>query len=118
MECTVLRCYAVAVEDTLGTYSMMALNPPECVIASTRKASISKRRNVSRVITVVLTTLLGLFPAFAEEQIKSTSNPGDLIRLDPRIDKIVPQDAVLEKIADGFSWVEGPVWWTRRFGYR
>jgi len=30
--------------------------------------------------------------------------------LDPRFDKLVPPDAKLEKIADGFTWVEGPVW--------
>lgn len=30
--------------------------------------------------------------------------------LDPRFDKLVPKDATLEKIADGFTWVEGPVW--------
>jgi gluconolactonase len=35
---------------------------------------------------------------------------GNLVRLDPRFDKLVPADAKLEKIADGFNWVEGPVW--------
>ena len=30
--------------------------------------------------------------------------------LDPRFDQLVPKDAKLEKIADGFTWVEGPVW--------
>jgi gluconolactonase len=35
---------------------------------------------------------------------------GKIIRLDPRLDKFVPADAKLEKIADGFNWVEGPVW--------
>jgi gluconolactonase len=33
-----------------------------------------------------------------------------VVRLDPRFDKIVPRDAVLEKIADGLVWAEGPVW--------
>lgn len=31
-------------------------------------------------------------------------------RFDPGINSIIPEDARLEKIADGFSWVEGPVW--------
>jgi gluconolactonase len=31
-------------------------------------------------------------------------------RLDPAIDEIVPADAMLEQIATGFKWVEGPVW--------
>ena len=31
-------------------------------------------------------------------------------RLDPRLDEIVPKDAKMEKLADGFDWSEGPVW--------
>jgi gluconolactonase len=33
-----------------------------------------------------------------------------IVRFDKRFDEVVPLDAKLEKIADGFSWVEGPVW--------
>ena len=33
-----------------------------------------------------------------------------IVKLDSRFDKIVPRDAVLEKVADGFAWAEGPVW--------
>lgn len=33
-----------------------------------------------------------------------------IISLDPRFDQLVTKDAKLEKIADGFTWVEGPVW--------
>ena len=33
-----------------------------------------------------------------------------IVRLDPRFDKLVPAEARLEKLADGFTWVEGPVW--------
>ena len=33
-----------------------------------------------------------------------------IVRLDPRVDAIVPPGANLEKIADGFEWTEGPVW--------
>jgi gluconolactonase len=32
------------------------------------------------------------------------------VRLDPRMDKLVPPDAKFEKLADGYKWVEGPVW--------
>lgn len=39
---------------------------------------------------------------------------GEIERLDPRFDRIVLPDAKLEKIADGFAWVEGPVWDPRR----
>jgi gluconolactonase len=35
---------------------------------------------------------------------------GKVTRLDPRIDKLIPKDAVIEKLATGFKWSEGPVW--------
>ena len=41
---------------------------------------------------------------------------GTIERFDPRFDKLVPRDAVLEKLAEGFKWTEGPVW-VREGGY-
>jgi gluconolactonase len=35
---------------------------------------------------------------------------GTIERLDPRFDMLVPKDAQLEKIAEGFIWTEGAVW--------
>jgi gluconolactonase len=35
---------------------------------------------------------------------------GSLERLDPGLDKLLAPDAKLEKLAEGFDWVEGPVW--------
>ncbi len=35
---------------------------------------------------------------------------GRIERLDPRFDALVPKDAKLEKLAEGFKWSEGPVW--------
>lgn len=35
---------------------------------------------------------------------------GSIIRLDPRLDDIVPQGTKLEILADGHQWTEGPVW--------
>jgi gluconolactonase len=43
-------------------------------------------------------------------------HPPRIVRLDPRFDRLVPKEAVIEKVADGFSWVEGPVW-NRKQGY-
>ena len=40
----------------------------------------------------------------------ASSVPIQLDRLDPSIDRIVPAGATIERIADGFTWVEGPVW--------
>jgi gluconolactonase len=35
---------------------------------------------------------------------------GKIDRLDPRFDKLVPKEAAIEKLAEGFDWAEGPVW--------
>ena len=35
---------------------------------------------------------------------------GSVDRLDPALDLLVPSDAVVEKVADGFQFIEGPVW--------
>jgi len=35
---------------------------------------------------------------------------GKIERLDPRFDKLIPKDALLEKLGEGFDWSEGPVW--------
>jgi gluconolactonase len=40
----------------------------------------------------------------------SAREPGRIDRLDPAFDAIVPVGAKIEKLADGFVWVEGPVW--------
>jgi len=35
---------------------------------------------------------------------------GSIERLDPRFDALVPKGAVIEVLASGFAWAEGPVW--------
>ncbi|MFZ5830193.1 MAG: SMP-30/gluconolactonase/LRE family protein [Planctomycetota bacterium] len=39
-----------------------------------------------------------------------SSTVGSIVRLDPRFDELVPPDVVIEKLAEGFNWSEGPVW--------
>jgi gluconolactonase len=34
----------------------------------------------------------------------------DIVRLAPPVDDIVPKDAIIEKLAGGFQFTEGPVW--------
>jgi gluconolactonase len=36
---------------------------------------------------------------------------GTIERLDPRFDELIPKDAKLEKIAEGFIWTEGAAWY-------
>ncbi len=48
----------------------------------------------------------------ADESVTSDPLPttGSIERLDPRLDAIVPPDAVIEVLSEGHEWVEGPVW--------
>ena len=39
-----------------------------------------------------------------------TAAAGKIVRLDPALDELLDADAVVEKIADGFQFIEGPVW--------
>lgn len=49
-----------------------------------------------------------------EKKITSFSAPyptvGAVERLDPALDALLAADAVIEKLAEGFAWAEGPVW--------
>lgn len=44
--------------------------------------------------------------------VESTVYPkvGEIERLDDRINDIIPKDAVIERIATGLTWAEGPLW--------
>lgn len=35
---------------------------------------------------------------------------GEIVRIDPKLDALLPADAKLEVIGSGFDWCEGPVW--------
>ncbi|MGE5892453.1 MAG: SMP-30/gluconolactonase/LRE family protein [bacterium] len=71
-----------------------------------------------RKIVVLFLALLMTpsFPVTYAGQKENNSSPVKIIRLDSRFDRLVPAGAKLEKIADGFTWVEGPVW-NRAEGY-
>ena len=38
------------------------------------------------------------------------SGEGSILRLSPRFSSLVPPGAVIEKVAEGFTFIEGPVW--------
>jgi sugar lactone lactonase YvrE/uncharacterized protein GlcG (DUF336 family) len=44
------------------------------------------------------------------QQPRARSDFGVIERLDPRLDRLIPRDAVLEKVAEGIEWAEGPLW--------
>jgi len=62
------------------------------------------------LVSVALVALFSLSPSAANPEKGGTSRIGQIVLLDPRFDKLVPPDAELEKLADGFTWVEGPIW--------
>jgi gluconolactonase len=35
---------------------------------------------------------------------------GSIVRLDPALDAVLPKDAQIEKVAGGFTFIEGPLW--------
>ncbi len=41
---------------------------------------------------------------------KAPKTIGQIERLDPAFDHLVPGDATIEVLASGFEWSEGPVW--------
>ena len=64
-------------------------------------------RNALAAATVGL-ALVAASPAVA--QTETPAGAGVIIRLDPRFDALVPAGATIEKVADGFVFLEGPVW--------
>ncbi len=69
----------------------------------------------ARRIALILAVTSCFGGALLKAQNATAPTPA-IVRLDPRFDELVPRDAVIEKIADGFDWVEGPVW-DRKGGY-
>ncbi len=66
-----------------------------------------------RRLPLLCLALLLAIPAVRAEE----GGPADLLptlgaiqRLDPRFDGLVPEAAVIEVLASGFEWAEGPVW--------
>jgi gluconolactonase len=78
----------------------------------------TKKQWPLRLMATALAVLLQLTScstARESNQPAATSTPiaastDAFARRDPRFDQLVPRDAVLEKLADGYHWVEGPVW--------
>lgn len=48
--------------------------------------------------------------ASATAQEWTASDAGTIERLDPDLDALIAPDAAIEKVADGFTFIEGPVW--------
>ena len=61
-----------------------------------------------RAFAVLLLLFVSAVPARAQDDAYPTL--GSIERLDDRLDTLIPEDAVIEQVAEGFAWSEGPVW--------
>lgn len=52
----------------------------------------------------------GLSAAQVHSAPSMSAAPLKVEKLDPALDQIIPSDAKLQQVADGFKWTEGPVW--------
>ncbi len=67
---------------------------------------------VATIAMAVASSALALNHATAQDAAKAGKKIiGTVQRLDKRFDALVPPDAALEQIADGFIWTEGAVWY-------
>jgi gluconolactonase len=66
-------------------------------------------RRFSPALAAVGLLFLAL-PARADGDPKKPETLGTIERLDPKFDDLVPKGAVIEVLAGGFKWSEGPVW--------
>src|SRR5260370_27985352 len=58
-----------------------------------------------KMLAIVAATVVLMAGARALAQ-----NFGEIVRVDPAADAIIPQDAKVEKLAGDFQFVEGPIW--------
>ena len=68
---------------------------------------------LSAVLPLILLTLIAIPSSPA---VNAQETLGSIERLDPAFDKLVAPGAVIEVLADGFDWSEGPVWVPKKDG--
>lgn len=72
----------------------------------------------SRILPLAVLSCLAVLGAAPAAPGQPTPAPKfEIVRADPRLDAIVPADARIELLADGFDWSEGPVWFPDDGGY-
>jgi gluconolactonase len=74
-------------------------------------------RTLGLVVAVAVAVSGGLRPPLGVAADEKKATIGSVDRKDPRIDALIPKDAVIEVLAGGFKWTEGPVWVKADGGY-
>ncbi len=69
-----------------------------------------RRPIVMSIPVAILISCLWFSSTRAESDRSGRAPSPHIVRLDPRFDSLIPPHTTVEKIADGFAWVEGPVW--------
>ncbi len=69
-------------------------------------------RQVPLTLRLLVSTVVALGAVQGTSAAEKGKYPavGKIERVDPHFDELIPRDAVLEKLAEGFAWSEGPVW--------
>ena len=69
------------------------------------------RKTLLSSLAVAVTALSGCTgPQLIHDPADTLGSTGAIERLHPDLDRLVPADAVLEIIGEGFDWSEGPAW--------
>ena len=66
-----------------------------------------RRRTAIGLGVILIVAAAFVRPAAAQP---AAGEAGTVERLDPRLDDLVAADAAIERVADGFQFIEGPVW--------
>ena len=77
---------------------------------------MTRLRDVVLILTALLVVGCGASEPEAPAEALAADPPpadtgvGSIQRVDPRVDALIPADARIEKLAEGFVFIEGPVW--------
>ena len=63
-----------------------------------------------KIIILQVLALILLFSCEVKQKKGPIQSIGSIERLDDEIDKVIPSDAVINILAEGFEWSEGPLW--------
>lgn len=74
---------------------------------STLRAWLGIALTLTAVLSFVTTTLTAANKTGPKPAVETV---GSIERLSPELDVLIPTNAIIEKLADGFSWTEGPIW--------
>ena len=69
--------------------------------------------NAKTSVCLAASVLFGGCQSIMNSSPDPVSTLGRIERLDPALDALIAKDAVIEKLAEGFDWSEGPVWLKR-----